>query len=402
MTPLLFHLLSLSLKIALLGGVVWLQLLLLRRAPAISRSRLCAVALAAIVLLIAGEALTPVWILKSPQITISTTAMQTAAGAAPRTSLIPLTVILAATLWLIGVAAMSIRAVIGRIALARTTSSAARVDSISGVDVRLAGVQTPMLAGLRRPVILLPLAARNWSDSQRDMVVTHELTHFRRGDVWTNLLAQIVRVVFWFHPVVWALIARLSREQELTCDEAVVAAGHRPHEYAAFLLDEVRGLKSADLLACSMAGSGAESLKQRFASLLDASPRVKMTGRVAALVALFGVAAMTLSLVRPVWAQQDDKVYKVGDGVSAPKLLHKVEPKYTQEAKDAKIQGAVRLKIVVTAEGVARDIEVVQGLGGGLDQKAVEAVQQWTFQPATKDGKAVSVAAVIEVNFRLQ
>jgi TonB family protein len=304
--------------------------------------------------------------------------------------------------WLLGAALMLLRAAVGRAGVVVLQRRSTRIGSVSGIDVRLAGVQTPMLAGLLRPAILMPLAAREWTEEQRRMVVAHEMTHFHRGDIWTNLLAQMVRAAFWFHPVVWMLIARLSREQELACDEAVVAAGHSPHEYAAFLLDEVRGLKSGDLLACSMAGSGAKSLKQRFASLLDARPRVEMTRRVAALVALFGVAALTLSVVRPVWAQAEEKVYKVGAGITPPKLLTKVEPKYTQEARDAKIQGSVKLKTIVTSDGVAKDIEVLEGLDTGLDQAAIDAVTKWTFQPATKDGKPVSVIATIEVNFRLQ
>ncbi len=60
------------------------------------------------------------------------------------------------------------------------------------------------------------------------------------------------------------------------------------------------------------------------------------------------------------------------------------------------------LTITVTAEGKADNIEVVKSLDPGLDQKAVEAISQWTFQPGTKDGKAVAVLANIEINFRLQ
>jgi TonB family protein len=401
MTALILSLFSLSVKIALLGGVVWMQLYLLRRAPAASRSRMCAVALAAILLLITGEVVAPAWLVKAPLITISTTAAAVGPATTARTSFASIAVIAIGLLWLAGVAVMLVRAIVGRRTLAITRRQSTAAESISGVDVRIADVQTPILSGLRRPAILLPLAASDWTDDQRRMVVTHELTHFRQGDVWTNFLAQMLRAVFWFHPAVWMLIARLSREQELTCDEAVVASGHSPHDYAAFLLAAVRGLKSHDLLACSMAGSGAKSLKQRFASLLDPTPRRPMGRRVVALLAVVGLAAVSLSVVRPVWAQTKEKIYKVGPGVTPPKVLTKVEPKYTPEARDAKIAGSVLLKVVVTAEGKADEIEVVRGLDSGLDQKAIEALSQWTFQPATKDGVAVAVYATIEVNFRL-
>jgi protein TonB len=90
-----------------------------------------------------------------------------------------------------------------------------------------------------------------------------------------------------------------------------------------------------------------------------------------------------------------------GIGKTMPKILQRVEPAYTKEASAAKIQGAVILTVVVGADGVARDIQVKQSLDPGLDVNAVAAVQQWKFQPGTKDGQAVDTKATIEVNFKL-
>ena len=94
-------------------------------------------------------------------------------------------------------------------------------------------------------------------------------------------------------------------------------------------------------------------------------------------------------------------VYRIGGGVSAPQLVFKVEPEYSEEARKAKFQGTVVLYVVVDEKGYPRDLKVVRPLGLGLDQKAIEAVQKWRFKPGLKDGKAVPVAAQIEVNFRL-
>jgi TonB family protein len=94
-------------------------------------------------------------------------------------------------------------------------------------------------------------------------------------------------------------------------------------------------------------------------------------------------------------------VYRAGNGVMAPKLLHKVEPQYTEAARDTKIQGPVALSVDITPDGTATNIEVQRSLEPGLDMKAIEAVRQWMFQPGTKDGVPVTVRAVIEVNFRL-
>jgi protein TonB len=93
--------------------------------------------------------------------------------------------------------------------------------------------------------------------------------------------------------------------------------------------------------------------------------------------------------------------FKVGGGVSAPTVLFKVDPEYSEEARKAKYSGAVMLAIVVDTEGHAKDIHVVKSLGMGLDEKAIEAVEKWKFKPGMKGGQNVPVKATIEVNFRL-
>lgn len=94
-------------------------------------------------------------------------------------------------------------------------------------------------------------------------------------------------------------------------------------------------------------------------------------------------------------------VYTIGKGVSSPVILHKVEPEYSEEARKAKWQGTVQLSVIVDETGHPRDIKVSQSLGLGLDQKAIEAVQQWLFKPGMKDGKPVAVIATIQVTFHL-
>jgi protein TonB len=94
-------------------------------------------------------------------------------------------------------------------------------------------------------------------------------------------------------------------------------------------------------------------------------------------------------------------VYRIGGGVSAPAVLLKVEPEYSEEARKAKWQGTVVLSLIVDDKGLPQELKVVRSLGLGLDQKAIEAVMKWRFKPGMKDGKPVAVQATIEVNFRL-
>jgi TonB family protein len=94
-------------------------------------------------------------------------------------------------------------------------------------------------------------------------------------------------------------------------------------------------------------------------------------------------------------------VFRVGGGVSAPEVIFKVEPEYSEQARKSKYQGTVLLSAVVQRDGSIRDIRIVQSLGLGLDEKAMEAVKQWRFRPGMKGGQPVDVSVVFEVNFRL-
>ncbi len=94
-------------------------------------------------------------------------------------------------------------------------------------------------------------------------------------------------------------------------------------------------------------------------------------------------------------------VAKIASGVSAPKLISRIEPSYSEEARLMRHQGTVLLYVVVGSNGRIIDGRLIRGLGLGLDENAMDAVGRWTFAPATKDGAPVCVSAQVEVNFRL-
>lgn len=94
-------------------------------------------------------------------------------------------------------------------------------------------------------------------------------------------------------------------------------------------------------------------------------------------------------------------VYRVGGGVSAPRLIYGPDPEFSEEARKAKYQGTVVLWAIVGTDGRVHEIRVQQSLGMGLDEKAIEAVRVWRFEPARKNGQPVAVQVNVEVNFRL-
>jgi len=91
----------------------------------------------------------------------------------------------------------------------------------------------------------------------------------------------------------------------------------------------------------------------------------------------------------------------VGGGVSAPLVLHSVEPEFTDDARRANFQGSVSIKLIVDSQGNPQDVRLLSHLGMGLDERAVEAVKHYKFSPAMYEGHPVSVQILLDVAFRL-
>jgi TonB family protein len=94
-------------------------------------------------------------------------------------------------------------------------------------------------------------------------------------------------------------------------------------------------------------------------------------------------------------------VFSLSDVSQAPVLLFKVQPDYTDQARQAKYQGVVLLRVVIDENGAPQNVRVLRPLGLGLDEKAVAAVRHWRFRPGLLDGHPVPVDANVEINFQL-
>ena len=113
------------------------------------------------------------------------------------------------------------------------------------------------------------------------------------------------------------------------------------------------------------------------------------------LLLLFAIAAMNA------FGQEPTPPYRVGGDVTAPVVISRVEPIYPAEARAARISGIVIVEAIIDRNGSVRDVKVLKPLPFGLDQAAADAVKQWTFRPATLDGKPVDVIFNLTVNFKL-
>ncbi len=155
------------------------------------------------------------------------------------------------------------------------------------------GLIEPGIAGIWRPVLLLPADIREHLPQQQfDALLAHELAHVRRHDNLLSLIHMVVEMIFWFHPLVWWIGSRLMEERERACDEAVLAEGKDPADYAEAILGVCRRYVASPL-ACVSGVTGAD-LKIRIEAIFRQQDVSQLTrGRMLLLTA----AALAIALV---------------------------------------------------------------------------------------------------------
>ena len=147
----------------------------------------------------------------------------------------------------------------------------------------------PGVFGIRQPMLLWPAGiADRLADDHIEAILAHELCHIERRD---NLWAAVhgtVHMLFWFHPLVWWIGARLIDERERACDEGVVASGSKPERYAEGILETCR--HSLEAPALCMAGVTGANLERRMEHIMSGAPSTRLNWWKKSLVAAAGVA----------------------------------------------------------------------------------------------------------------
>lgn len=97
--------------------------------------------------------------------------------------------------------------------------------------------------------------------------------------------------------------------------------------------------------------------------------------------------------------QSEEQVYELGADIAPPRVTYHVNPQYPEDLNGVRVQGTIDIGVVITSKGIPQNPQVVKGLEKEVDRCAVEAVKQWRFAPAQKQGKPVAVRITIELEF---
>jgi beta-lactamase regulating signal transducer with metallopeptidase domain len=151
--------------------------------------------------------------------------------------------------------------------------------------------------GVRRPRVLLPEAAHEWSEDRMRVVLLHELAHVRRGDWGFLIAASMLRCLYWFNPLAWMTERRLRHESEQACDDAVLEAGIDGADYAAHLLAVANdAVRLRHLWTPAAAVARPSTLEERIRAMLNARLNRDPLTRWARALTMLALVAATMSI----------------------------------------------------------------------------------------------------------
>lgn len=324
---------------------------------------------------------------------------------------------LAGGLYLAGIAAGLAFLAAGTLRVARlcrrsdavSLASLGRAADAARARFRLSSeVEAPFTWGLgRRPYVVLPEAAVAWPREQLQNAVVHELAHVARRDLWAQLLARLVCLLYWFLPLAWWAERKLRLEAERACDERVLASGSSAPDYAEQLVELARRVRSRPLRSLAPAvGPAAElargaDLTARVDSLLAPTPRRLRPLATAccalAVLGLGGVAGMLHSAEAAAFG--GGTAARLGtDGSDLPPLFRAVDRGEVDEvrrliAAGADIDRRVKSRGTALIRAASRGDEAMVAvlLDAGADPNRIEASGE---RPEGLQRTALTAAAI--------
>lgn len=246
---------------------------------------------------------------------------------------------------------------------------------------------SPMLLGLLPQKLIIPANfASSFTRSQQKLILEHEICHFDRNDIYWNTLALVFVALFWFHPLVWLAYFKFRQDQELSCDQIVLARKQTASRiaYSKALLVVAEYAPTTAFAQLSFKKYGDKYMMFKRIKQIKANTQATKL----ALVMVSAVSVTLLSGVSFAGNQADAKAaeqqYRVPPKqINEVKPTYRVEPKYPVKAATESIEGSVVLKFDIDRAGTVKNVEVVNGSPAYVfDKVAKTALEQWQYEPS--------------------
>lgn len=199
-----------------------------------------------------------------------------------------------AAVWYAGAVLALLRLLVAIVQVRRITSGARPwLRERNGRTVLISNeIEIPITYGVFRPAIVFPSAAADWPAERFDLVLAHEMAHVERFDCLTQLMAEAVCALYWFHPLVWLAAAQFRKERERACDDAVLNQGTKSSDYAEHLLAVVRAAQIKGAPSPMAISIHSHDLRDRLKAVLK--PHVNRRGATPKLAAAMALAALCI------------------------------------------------------------------------------------------------------------
>jgi TonB family protein len=343
---------------------------------------------------------------------------------------------LGGTIWLFGTLFMAARLGYGLYYTRKAVSGLPRlkhdrllptIDAVKGVFGRdnlpeiyaSMAAKSPQTVGLFTPCIIFPpdLCEKTNEEELRSILI-HEMSHIFHKDQWAGLLQRLIGTFFWWNPLTRGLSTDFSNEREYVCDMYVNRHGN-PRAFANCLLHlarDAQSVKGLPTALCAITSIG--FLEKRIHKILSGGRIMKTrlsttTSLVHVLISI--IVAGLLFSVNLTMADQASTAapdgeenttmgyYSIDEVDTPPRIVTSLPPQYPYEAKMNHISGRVNVQFVVDTDGNAWEAEVVEADPEGIfEQSVLDAIVQYEFEPATKNGQTVPCIATMPIIFSLE
>ncbi|MBU1621349.1 MAG: M56 family metallopeptidase [Gammaproteobacteria bacterium] len=294
-------------------------------------------------------------------------------------------------LWLAGVLLFAALVLHSQLQLNQEKAAATSVDLdsaelVSDLPCLLSyKTQGPYISGLFKAEILLPTDFfQRFSPTQQQLIIQHELTHWRRGDLFCNLLALVLLMLFWFNPLCWLAYSAYRHDQELACDALVLANACKADKiaYGKALLSNSEP-RPVSWQGLTTHYGDIKQMKQRIQQLQNQQGFSKTTL----------IAAVAAVLVAGLWLQQPAQAAaSATTAKNEPAPVMRVEPKYPVQAAEQQIEGYVQAKFDVSAEGKVSNVRIVRSVPAAtFDKVSITALEQWQYAATGQEYKDMLV-----------
>ncbi len=267
------------------------------------------------------------------------------------------------------------------------------LDSLKNANLKVyksADVFSPMLVGLIQPKLVIPEDFDAlFSKEQQALILEHELCHFKRNDMVWNTFALLILAVMWFHPLAWLAFSRFRRDQELSCDQTVLARKHTTCRinYSKALLVAAETTPPLGFAQLSFKEYGDKNVMFERINLIKNGHRgSKLIGIGMLVSAVTLMSAMSYAGGKEHIGEKGEKMLKDVAHHISPTM--RVEPKYPIEAAQQKIEGSVVLKFDIKPDGSVYNVSIVRAIPEKVfDKVSKVALRQWKYKASDEGMK---------------